>query len=70
MTGGVPAATIEPLLSDGAVVVGVADSAPPLPCADLARVQYVTCPYPPDSGFVEPAPGFQLGHRRPRLHPH
>ena len=28
-------------------------------CEDRARVEYVTCPYPPGSGFVEPAAGGQ-----------
>jgi hypothetical protein len=57
MTGGVPAAVVEPLLSNGAVAMlgdgGVA-------CADLARVRLVTCPYQPGSGFVEPAAGTQV----------
>jgi ABC-type antimicrobial peptide transport system permease subunit len=33
------------------------DAGPVVACADLARVLYVTCPYAPDRGFVEPAPG-------------
>jgi hypothetical protein len=57
MTGGVPTETVAPLLSDGAVVVG--PSGPVVACADLARMVHVTCPYPPDSGFVEAAPGYR-----------
>jgi hypothetical protein len=55
MTGGVSTATVEPLLSEGAVTVGPGTGV--VACADLARVVYVTCPYAPDAGFVEPAPG-------------
>ncbi len=58
MTGGVPAAAVEPLLSDGAVASG--DAVRTVACEDLARVRYVTCPYPPGSGFVEPAAGTQV----------
>jgi hypothetical protein len=57
MTGGVPTETVAPLLSEAAVTVG--PSGPVVACADLARVVYVTCPYPPDSGFVEAAPGYR-----------
>jgi hypothetical protein len=55
MTGGVPITTVEPLLSDGAIALdgGFSTAA----CEDIARMQYVTCPYPPDSGFVEPPAG-------------
>jgi len=55
MTGGVPAPTVEPLLSQGAVLVGPGGGGGPVvACADLARVLYVTCPYPPDIGIIEP----------------
>jgi hypothetical protein len=58
MTGGVPRATIEPLLSQGAVIGGWGPrTGSVVPCADLARVLHVTCPYPPDTAFTEPAPG-------------
>jgi hypothetical protein len=57
MTGGVPRATIDPLLSGGSVALGPGAGGPSAPCADLARVLYVTCPLAPDSGFVEPPPG-------------
>jgi ABC-type antimicrobial peptide transport system permease subunit len=55
MTGGVPIATVEPLLSDGVIALdgGFSTAA----CEDLARVEYVTCPYPPGSEFVEPPEG-------------
>jgi hypothetical protein len=52
MTGGVPAETVAPLLTGGAVVRSQV-----LACQDLARVTYVTCPYPPGSGLVEPTAG-------------
>ena len=48
MTGGVPATVVEPLLSGGAVAWRT--SAVRVACEDLARVQYVTCPYPPGPG--------------------
>jgi hypothetical protein len=57
MTGGVPAAVVEPLLSDGAVALGDAGT---VACEDLAEVKYVTCPYPPESGYVEPAGGTRV----------
>lgn len=55
MTGGVPAAVVEPLLSDGAIALGGPHGT--VACEGLARVKYVTCPYPPGSGFVEPTVG-------------
>lgn len=58
MTGGVPIETVEPLLSDGAVILGPGYiTGPAVACADLARVRDVSCPYGPDAGFVEPVPG-------------
>lgn len=53
MTGGVPGTVVEPLLSGGAVALGIFGGS--VACEDLARVQYVSCPYEPGSGFVEPA---------------
>jgi hypothetical protein len=55
VTGGVPAATVEPLLSNGAIALdgGFSTAA----CADLARMTYVTCPYPPGGELVEPPAG-------------
>jgi hypothetical protein len=53
MTGGVPAVLIEPLRSDGGAVWS--DPGGTMACEERARVEYVTCPYPPGSGFVEPA---------------
>ncbi|MGE5828854.1 MAG: FtsX-like permease family protein [Micromonosporaceae bacterium] len=41
MTGGVPGAVVEPLLSNGAVAWGNPGA---VTCADLARLKYVTCP--------------------------
>jgi hypothetical protein len=62
MTGGVPRATVEPLLVEGALAVsGDPGFGPGVPCADLARVVYVTCPYAQETGWLEPAPGFVLG---------
>ena len=59
MTGGVPVATVEPLLSEDVVTLGSTDP----PCADLARVRFVSCPYrgfgPRGFELVEPAPGTQ-----------
>ena len=55
MTGGVPATVVEPLLSGGAVTLRGFGGA--VACEELARVQYRTCPYPPDSGLVEPVAG-------------
>ena len=57
-TGGVPAATVEPLLTEGVVPVYGRF----VPCADLARVLYVTCPYVvSDGAMVEPPPGDRPG---------
>jgi ABC-type antimicrobial peptide transport system permease subunit len=50
------------LLADGAVLVGpgtengssTTPTGPIVACADLSRVLYVTCPYPPGSGVIEP----------------
>ena len=70
MTGGVPSATVESLVTDGALIVGGGGFGPAVPCADLTRVLYVTCPYDPDTGFVEPAPGFELGTAVHVLCPH
>jgi hypothetical protein len=54
-TGGVPRATVEPLLSGGAVAVGWSYATGPVAaCADLVRVLYVTCPYDPHTGYAEP----------------
>lgn len=59
MTGGVPTATVEPLLTPGVVAVGWGDGADPvIACADLARVVYAACPHAADSGLVEPPGGF------------
>jgi len=55
MTGGVPRSTVEPLLSERTVTVG----GDVMACADLSRVLYVTCPYPPDTPWIEPSPGRQ-----------
>jgi hypothetical protein len=58
MTGGVPAAVVEPLRSGSAVVLeGTAGT---VACQDLARVRYVTCPHPPESAYVEPVAGNQV----------
>ncbi len=53
--GRVPAATVEPLLSNGAIALdgGFSTAA----CTDLARMTYVTCPYPPGGELVEPPAG-------------
>jgi hypothetical protein len=56
MTGGVPRATVEPLLTQGGVAVG-GSTGFVVPCADLARVARLTCPYRPGSDFVEPPAG-------------
>jgi hypothetical protein len=53
VTGGVPGTVVEPLLSGGGV--GQASFGGDVACEDLARMVYITCPYPTDSGFVEPA---------------
>ena len=55
MTGGVPGASVAPLLSNGVIASG--ETVITAACEDLARVQYVTCPYPPGSGSVGPAAG-------------
>lgn len=57
-TGGVPEATVAPLLSGQTVVVRFSGSRGYLvPCADLARVELVTCPHAEHSGRAEPVPG-------------
>ncbi len=57
LTGGVPEAAVAPLLSAEVVTGRLGYNGQVVPCADLARVEYITCPYDPESGFVEPAPG-------------
>jgi ABC-type antimicrobial peptide transport system permease subunit len=62
MTGGVPSATVEPLLAQGAVPVDAGPRVGPVvPCAELARVLYVSCPYPQGSELSEPSPGSASG---------
>jgi hypothetical protein len=58
-TGGVPADQVGPLLSGGAVAAGGSPGGLVVPCEQLSRVRYVSCPFPPpdESGLVEPAPG-------------
>ena len=56
MTGGVPAVLVEPAAVRRRRVWS--DPGGTMACEDRARVEYVTCPYPPGSGFVEPAAGY------------
>ena len=50
MTGGVPSTTVEPLLAQGGVPIGWGPRAGSVvPCAELSRVLYVSCPYSPDT---------------------
>jgi hypothetical protein len=58
MTGGVSTETVQPLLSTGTVTIGFgAYAGSVVACADLAKVLYVSCPFAPDRGFVEPSVG-------------
>lgn len=54
MTGGVAEEAVAPLRSTEVVMARNGYRGLAVPCADMARMEYVTCPYGPESGFVEP----------------
>jgi hypothetical protein len=61
-TGGVASSQVAPLVArTGTVVVGLTAGGLAAPCAELARVLWITCPYLPDTGHVErPADGLTV----------